>query len=403
MDDDERYNEIEEKLSQDRARRSRLRKWDRISRKGVDSFLKTDDFWRRVKYGIPQEHRWNVWKSSLLSANSVPYRREAQEREKALFSSSPTASSCMAGLLSRESTWHDQILYDSARTFAELPAFTEDHEASLIRVLNAYAFLNPEVGYVEGMCFIAGTLLLVSEGSESETLLLFVRLMEDCGLNGFYKNGRPLLKHFDGLFKQLMEELLPDLKCHFEKEGVESSDYLMLWFLSLFAFSLPMETVLLVWDIIMCKGLPYLVLVAAALLSSVQHVLLSKQHEEILQFFHSMTNSQDAVTAAEVGRCLTQHIREFNKTPNIQSVLGSRPDVSADETMDNVRTFELEPDRKVSSLRKSRGRRSILPKSERRVSFSLDVNKMAFPRFANARPGFNQNCKCSAFPCERGL
>jgi hypothetical protein len=258
-----------------KTRSAQLRKWDKMSRKGVDSFLKNhpEDFWRRVQRGIPQEHRWVVWQSRLLQANSVANGRDIKEREKILFSG-PNAASCIAGLLSRESTWSQAIQRDAVRTFQGNPEFTEAYQQSFCRVLNAYAFLNPEVGYVQGMGYVVGILLLASKCSEHETLFVFVRLMEDCGLNGFYKEGFPLLERYCSIFDHLMDELMPDLRRHFACEGVQTSEYFQPWLLSLFVHCLPLPTVLMIWDNVMCNGLPHLVLAAIALLSSVKHVLL---------------------------------------------------------------------------------------------------------------------------------
>jgi len=365
------------KAADERAERSRLRKWDRMSRRGVDSYLKNhpDDFWRRVQRGIPPEYRWAVWKARLLPANAVPSSREAQEREKALFSGSPTASGCLTSLLGRESSWHKQIVLDSSRSFDDIRSFTEEHEKSLCRVLNAYAFLNPEVGYAEGMGFVGGILLLTSECSEPESLLALVELMEDCGLNGFYSQGSPLLEKYELMFDRLLENLMPDLRCHFANENVQTADYVHLWFLSLFAYCLPLETALLVWDIIMCKGLPHLILAALALLSSVEEVLLAKQHEEILEFFSDMKLAEDKETAAEVGRCLTQKIGRLSKMAHVQRILGS-PEMPAESAPAPERSKENSRSKFHAHNSEKQAAQSfaINSKKEKRVSFSFDTN-----------------------------
>jgi hypothetical protein len=368
----------------DRARRSQLRKWDKISRKGVDSFLKNrpDDFWRRVERGIPEEHRWAVWKSRLLPANSVTNAREAKERE-ALFSGA--SSNFVAGVLGRETAWAKQIRRDALRTFPELPDFAEEYKDSLCRVLNAYAFLNPEVGYVQGMGFVGGLLLLASERSEHDTLFVFMRLMEDCGLNGFYLEDSPLLEQYVHIFDQLMDEVMPDLSRHFKNEGVQTTDYLHKWLMSLFVYCLPLPTVLLVWDTVMCNGLPHLVLAAIALLSSIKEVLLAKRHEEIIQFFTSMKHAEDELTALEVGRFISHRIGRLSKDPRVQSWLGTAPKVAAECTpLDEViRSAGLDEKKQetpatcffpkqTKSISFATSVKPVSPRRGRRVSFNLD-------------------------------
>jgi len=340
-----------------------------MSRRGVDSFIKSRpvDFCRRVHRGIPQEHRWAVWKTRLLAANSVSNARDAKEREKALLSG-PSAANCVAGLLSRESTWSKLIKEDAPRTFPLNPSFTEEYQQSFCRVLNAYAFLNPEVGYVQGMGYIVGLLLLTSERREQETLFVLARLMEDCGLSGLYQEGFPLLEQYMGTFDVLMDELMPELRRHFEREGVQSSDYAQQWFLSLFVYCLPMQTVLQIWDIVMCNGLPHLVLAAIALLSSVKEVLLAKQQEEIMAFFKSMKLGEEDLASLEIGRCIANKIERLSKMGRVQRILGicgpgalaTSPESAKQD--ENTRTFNL-------ANKKSRVLGLAGPKKERRVSF----------------------------------
>lgn len=278
-------------------------------------------FQRRLQRGIPKEHRWGVWKSLMLRTNGIACGREAREREKFLFSG-PNAVSCVAGLLRADSTWSQAIEDDAARTFAECQAFSKEHQASLCKVLNAYVFLNPQVGYCQGMTYIAGLLLLASDCSEHETLFFFVRLMEDCGWNGLYKEGFPLLHKYNHSFDVVLDLALPDLQRHFAFEGVETADYFQQWVLTLFTCCLPMQTVLLLWDTFMCNGLETVVLAALAILSSVKEILLAKDHEEIMQFFKQMRFNEDEEDAVEIGRCLSQKIDALGQEPDVQRHLG---------------------------------------------------------------------------------
>ncbi|CBZ51131.1 putative TBC domain-containing protein [Neospora caninum Liverpool] len=54
---------------------------------------------------------------------------------------------------------YNAIEMDVHRTFPSLPFFKEEGQTAMRRVLQAYAAFDPEVGYVQGMNFVAGTLL----------------------------------------------------------------------------------------------------------------------------------------------------------------------------------------------------------------------------------------------------
>jgi hypothetical protein len=289
--------------------------------------------------------------------------RDAEEREKFLFSG-PNASSCVAGLLRAESKWSQNIKVDVARTFCECHTFNEEERASLCRLLNAYAFLNPLVGYCQGMSYVAGVLLLASGGCEHEALFFFVRLMEDCGLREFYSEGFPLMHKYVEDFEYFMEELLPELHQHFERAGVQPEHYLHQWFLTVFACCLPMQTVFLLWDSFMCNGLEAVVLAAVALLSSVKEVLLMMRQEEIMQFFKRMKLSEEVEGEFAVGRWLVQQVELLIAEPHVQRQLGINLNPARKESPTSVarRNFK-EMDDTIGDKKKRGGR----------VSFKLPI------------------------------
>lgn len=87
------------------------------------------------------------------------------------------------------------IKIDISRTFPETEKFDDSHQNKLLRILSAYSNFNLDVGYCQGMNFIAGLLLLVSGSNEEETFWMFVQLMELRGLKGFYKDKFPMLRY----------------------------------------------------------------------------------------------------------------------------------------------------------------------------------------------------------------
>ena len=52
-------------------------------------------------------------------------------------------------------------------------------QGSLSRLLKAYSVLNPDVGYAQGMNYIAGFLLILSDGDEDKAFQVFYKLFED--------------------------------------------------------------------------------------------------------------------------------------------------------------------------------------------------------------------------------
>ena len=79
-------------------------------------------------------------------------------------------------------------------------------------MLQAFSKYDASIGYVQGMNFIVGALLL--HCSEEITFWLFVALIEDYEMRDIYMEGLPgHIKH-SSLITQLMETHLSDLYEH---------------------------------------------------------------------------------------------------------------------------------------------------------------------------------------------
>jgi len=290
----------------------RLAQWARMMKLGVENFSRSRpaDFQRRIVRGVPAEYRWEVWKAMLQLDRRKHCRRLANSGQaQELLTSQP------------QSSWKEQIFLDAPRTFPGDPRFDQEYQSSLIRVLNAYAMLNPQVGYCQGMSFVAGLLLLVSERRELEVLLVLVCLMEDLGLCGFYREQFPLLIRYEEAFEELVAEGLPDLARHFAKVNLQLTDFLHQWFLSLYVHCLPFPSVLIIWDRVMCEGPHVLLLVALALLDSIRNVLLTKQMDEILDLLRSLKQCHSEREAEKAGSLLVRRSYTLNLPDHIAAFL----------------------------------------------------------------------------------
>lgn len=74
-------------------------------------------------------------------------------------------------------------------------------------------------------------------------------------LEGLYQAGMPLLQQCLYQFHELLKEQHPRLGLHLEQEGVVPSMYCTHWFNTLFAYSLPFEQLLRVWDVFLLEGM----------------------------------------------------------------------------------------------------------------------------------------------------
>merc|ERR1711957_1079103 len=225
------------------------------------------------------------------------------------------------GLIRVENPWTRSIEIDIPRTFPESPCFSKDYQQQLLRVLHAYANLNREVGYCQGMNFVAGLLLRISR-NEEESFWMLVCLMDTGKLSGFYQNNFPLLRRYLKAYDDLVQEMVPDLREHFKREHVQPAVYLHQWFLTLFINALPLPMVLAFWDVIVCIGLEELLPITIALLRVLKNMLLGLEFEEIIRYFKLMRSGIDeSIDMSVVGHMIVAQSSEILVPPPVADIL----------------------------------------------------------------------------------
>jgi len=174
---------------------------------------------------------------------------------------------------------------DLHRTFPTHALFRDSDGAgqtSLRNILHAYAVIDPEVGYVQGMGFVVGTLL--TQMREEEAFWCFHSMMhsEVYRLRELYRPGFPMLNLFFYTLKRLIQKLLPKLFAHLDALGVDVSFFAAQWFLTIFVYHFQFRAVLRVWDIFFCEGWKIVFRVAIGLLKWEEAELLQMPFDQIL-------------------------------------------------------------------------------------------------------------------------
>ena len=130
-------------------------------------------------------------------------------------------------------------------------------QLALYNLLKSYSLLDSEVGYCQGLSFIAGVLLLHLDESEAYCMLRY--LMLDLGLRRQYLPDMAALQTQLYQMARLLRDLHRDLYQHLEENDVNPTLYAAPWFLTLFASQFPLGFVVRVFGKYLERYTPYLI------------------------------------------------------------------------------------------------------------------------------------------------
>ncbi|XP_043918078.1 TBC1 domain family member 1 [Protopterus annectens] len=231
-----------------------------------------------VGQGVPRHHRGEIWK---LLAEQYQLRHPSTSKQP--------KDTPYKELLKQLTSQQHAILIDLGRTFPTHPYFSTQLGAgqlSLYNLLKAYSLLDPEVGYCQGLSFIAGVLLLHMSEEDAFSMLKF--LMYDMGLRKQYRPDMIILQVQMYQLSRLLHDYHRDLYNHLEEYEIGPSLYAAPWFLTAFASQFPLGFVARVFDMLFLQGPEVTFKVALSLLGSHKPLILQHDNlEAIVDFIKS--------------------------------------------------------------------------------------------------------------------
>ncbi|XP_078146905.1 TBC1 domain family member 12-like isoform X2 [Centroberyx gerrardi] len=184
------------------------------------------------------------------------------------------------------------ITLDISRTFSSLCVFQKGgpYHDLLQSILGAYTCYRPDVGYVQGMSFIAAVLILNLD--EVDAFISFSNLINKPCQMAFYRVDHQLMLKYFGAFEVFFEENLPRLFLHFQSFSLTPDLYLLDWILSLYTKPLPLDVACRVWDVFCRDGEEFLFRTGLALLRLHQDVLLQLDLVSSAQFLSRLPDEE---------------------------------------------------------------------------------------------------------------
>ena len=174
-----------------------------------------------INYGIPPNLRLFIWDTIIsIKYNNhkiFNYDIELKEYRTLLINQKP----------------NPQIEKDIHRTFIK----EEERKPNYIQILkniltciNNYNYNN--TGYCQGMNYIVGFLLKVTNYNEVMTFYFFKNILKD--IKGYFEEGFPLLNKNIKIFENYFSENYPKIYKHFKKHEIINEFYIKKWLQNIF-------------------------------------------------------------------------------------------------------------------------------------------------------------------------
>ncbi|KAI7878033.1 hypothetical protein K492DRAFT_209246 [Lichtheimia hyalospora FSU 10163] len=286
--------------------------------------------------GIPDPLRGVVWRA--MSQSSATHLESIYD--KLVLEHSPSSS-----------PYERVIQRDLSRTFPQVDMFKADGgegQQAMGRLLRAYSVYDAHVGYCQGLAFLVGPLLMTMP--EKDAFCVFVRLMETYDMRTMFTlnmEGLHLRLH---QFSVLLAQLCPELSAHLNEHSVHPAMYASQWFLTLFAYSFPIDLVLRIYDLVFAEGaIETITRVAVAVMQKNQDILMEiHDFEKLMMYLSSRRPYEEGfssdpesvigdsmalsnvITRSKVDSIAAQHRKELEQEKSrAQQVLAIRFDQSA--------------------------------------------------------------------------
>ncbi|XP_051982610.1 TBC1 domain family member 1-like isoform X2 [Xyrauchen texanus] len=317
--------------------------WERMLTTTGRSKVKfdTEEIHTAVGQGVPRQHRGEIWK--FLSEQYL-LRQEVPSVKP------PNNDTPYKELLKQLTSQQHAILIDLGRTFPTHPYFSAQLGAgqlSLYNLLKAYSLLDPEVGYCQGLSFVAGVLLLHMSEEDAFHMLKF--LMCVMGLRKQYRPDMIILQIQMYQLSRLLHDYHRELYTHLEQYEIGPSLYAAPWFLTAFASHFPLGFVARVFDMLFLQGSEVIFKVALSLLGS--HKPLILQHDNLESIVEFIKTTLPNLGLVQMEKTINQ-VFEMDISKQLQAY-EVEYHVLQDELLDGPST--LSQSQRVAQLEKTNG------------------------------------------------
>lgn len=254
--------------------------------------VRQHQFFKLVRVGLPNRLRGEIWE---LCSGSVHLRMK----------SSSVYRSILEDAEGKNSLAVEEIEKDLRRSLPDYAGYQSAEGISrLRRVLVAYSWMCPEVGYCQAMNIVAaGLLIFQSEEQAFWTIDVLCNRM----LPGYYSRTMAGTLLDQKVLECILERTMPILWNHLVATDVPLSVVSLPWFLSLFVNSMPIVYAFRIMDIFFLDGARTLFQVALAILRVNGEALLkAEDNTAIINILKHYFETLDHQIPTATGRSITK-------------------------------------------------------------------------------------------------
>ena len=226
------------------------------------------------KQNIPKSLRSIIW---IILSNKIPYERRYIIYNNLL--------NTQIDILSE-----DQINKDINRTFKQPKS--NEIIIKLKNILHAFTVISNELGYCQGMNFIAGLLLEITNYDEVDSFYLFCYILEN--VRGYFMKEFPLFNYHLYIFEYYFKHFFPKLEKHFQKLELPLELLVGKWIQTLFIVNLPLDESCRIWDYLFIYGFDFIIPICFSILHYMENNLLKlKDSSDVMNFLKESLSPKD--------------------------------------------------------------------------------------------------------------
>eukprot|EP01130_Rhizamoeba_saxonica_P010048 TRINITY_DN4110_c0_g1_i2.p1 TRINITY_DN4110_c0_g1~~TRINITY_DN4110_c0_g1_i2.p1 ORF type:complete len:314 (-),score=57.91 TRINITY_DN4110_c0_g1_i2:41-982(-) len=261
--------------------------------------------------GIPPNIRPRIW-SIILIDHTYQITPEVFEALKQQAENAKNNSEIVDDSKGNKESTVNLIHLDLGRTFPALSFFKEGgpFHPHLRNVLEAFVCHRPDIGYVQGMSYLAAMLLLYMEEFPAFQCICSI-INKSTMLESFYAMNMKMMNKYYVVIEEAIEEYLPRLHAHFQNLGIIPGLFFLDWCLTVFSKSIPLDISSRIWDIFLIEGDSFIIRASIGILSVFEEHLINE-----IEFVHCLQVLQNINEDSIIEEDLFEAIKRISFTEN---------------------------------------------------------------------------------------